>query len=135
MATTISRRSLIKAAPAGALVAVVPAEAMAASSTDASIEAAWQRRLAVNGDTPEEMRLGGIMDATEEEIRATVAKTPRRVMHKLWVALDHSVMTGDEVRACNAGDLAYFTGERDTSQDWNARLMLSAIRSLAEWEA
>lgn len=113
--------------------------AAALLSADAVLEAAWQRRLAaraeydelaVNGDTPAEKRLWAIMDAAEETIRATVATTPRGAMIQLWVALDHSIMTRDEDNACRDGDLLFFVGEHDRKQDWNARLILAALRSL-----
>lgn len=108
-------------------------------AADATILAAWQRRvdaraeyekIGVNGDTPAEKRLWGIIDQAEEEIRATIATSPEGVMIQLWIAVDHSIMTREEDDACTTGDILYFVGEHDRRQDWNTRLALAAIRSL-----
>jgi hypothetical protein len=134
-----SRRGFI-AGTAASVALTVPTLTLATPAPDAALEAAWNRRLearqeyeriGVNGDTPEEMRLWAIIDAAEDEMRATVAKTPRGTMLQLWVALAHSMTSAAEDVACNSCDLAYFVGENEASQEWDARLMIAAIRSLA----
>lgn len=141
MTHNISRRSLIKAAPVAALAVTLPATAIT-TGTDAVIEAAWQRRQATFaeynalGDEwgqdpmhPEEARLWGIIDGAEEVIRSTVTTTPRGVAIQLWTALCHSITDRVDDAAATRGDLAHFY-EIEQGQDWNARLVLAALRSL-----
>ena len=113
------------------------------NSPDTLIEQAWERRqaayagyhaLPVDADTQAEAPYWSVIDAAEETIRSTTARTLRGVTIQLWVALDHSQWDRDESRLIQGADLEALLA-RDTALDWNARLMLSALRSLAAMEA
>lgn len=149
-AHSLSRRNLLAASPVAALLATVPALAFA-QSPDAALEAAWQRRqeayAAYNAqpidhlplapgeiETPEEKRLWGIINESEEVIRSTVARTPRGVSIQLWCCLYHSVSGATDDAAITRGDLAVLSAD-ETALDWNVRLALSAQRSLIAMEA
>src|SRR5688500_112816 len=110
MNTNISPSSSVKAAPDASDVAIRSA-AVPATGSDAQLEAAWNRslearqeyeRIATNGDTLEEQRLWAIADAAEEEIRTATATTPQGAAIQLWIALDHTILTGEEADACYA---------------------------------
>ena len=142
-ATTITRRSLLAAAPVAAVAVAIPAAAYA--SEDAAILAAWDRRKAAyhainsNPDLepgePEEERYWAIVDEVEETIRAATAKTPLGVEVQLWMALYHSAsMNADGDAIVLRGDLeALATIERGL--DWNAKIILAAIRSVRSMAA
>lgn len=138
----MNRRNFIAFAPAVAVVAAAPAVAMAAAGPDHVIEAAWKARqtaffaygkLVTNGDTPEEKALWNKIDAAEEVIRSSVAKTPRGVSIQLWTALYHDIITREEEEAINAGNFEALEAQ-DSNLDWSARLVLAALRSLRQME-
>jgi hypothetical protein len=118
---------------------------------DALLEQAWTRwqdarqaynglpdpgRSDVDGDAieAEEARLWTVMDETEEAIRAAVATTKRGAAIQLWVALAHSIDTQGQDEAISRGDLTPILAT-EGDLDWNARLVVSALRSLAAAEA
>lgn len=142
--TTISasRRAVIGALAISPLIA---APAIAAPAGDATILAAWDRRVNAYAaylalpeerygfENPEEDRLWSIIDEAEETIRSTFATTPRGVMIQLWCGMYHSITRNDQDVALTAGDFAALEGA-DAHLDWNARLMLAALRSLKAME-
>jgi hypothetical protein len=143
-AHTISRRSLLKAAPAAAVILAAPAVAM--SDPDAAILAAWERREAAYtrynalpihegpGDySPEEQAEWAIIDAAEDVIRNTVATTPQGAAIQLWTQLSHNVSQRDDEVATLRRDLSYFEAQGDML-DWTERLTVAALRSLASME-
>ena len=111
--------------------------------TDAAIQAAWDRRAAayeaynllpydeaVGEYTPEEAAQWAIIDEAEKVIRSTVATSPIGVAIQLWTSLAHSLGTRDDEAATLRRDLQYFD-EREIELDWTDRLVIAAIRSLA----
>jgi hypothetical protein len=138
-----NRRSLLAAIGAGPMMLAAPA-AMSADAPDAVIERAFERRQIayaayndlpdrgeplVDGFGPGERELWTIINEAEHVIRTTVATTPRGVMLQLWCAMYHSVSGQEDDAALTRGDFAAV--ERlDNGLDWNARLMLAALRSL-----
>ncbi|WP_260598879.1 hypothetical protein [Sphingomonas endolithica] len=116
---------------------------------DAAIEAAWACREqayaaynalpdnngpVVNGYGPSEREMWAIIDEAEETIRAAVATTARGAMLQLWCAMYNSVSGREDDEAVTQGDFAAID-RKDSGLDWNARLMLAAIRSLQAMEA
>jgi len=140
-----NRRSLLASIPAAALAVTIPATALAANESDATIKAAWAQWLQTRADynaapVPEddaqhkaqlieEQRQWAIMDEAEETIRATAATTPQGAQIQLWVALIHSVTTREEEEAVLRRDLSAIAAF-DHELDWHARLIVAAIRSL-----
>lgn len=141
-----TRRSLLAAGPAIALLPTIPGTLKA--DPDAVLEAAWNRwrdaRATYNAapfandvEDPaqhdaavaEENRLWAIMDEAEETIRATPAKTPRGAQIQLWIALVGSIDTREQDEALTRGDLAAILATEDRL-DWNARLIVAALHSL-----
>lgn len=143
---TATRRAILAAVPATAAIAAVPA--VAASNPDAIILAAWERRnsaLARNADLPidveksEEGRtqtsaIWSEIDAAEEVIRASTARTAEGVAVQLWVAMAHSVIDRESDVAMARRDLEYMV-RHEGDMEWHERLVLSALRSLEAMEA
>lgn len=145
MAVEHSRRVLLGGAGLALMTGALPVLAAPPSATrDIEIEAAWQRRVqayaefqslpddaepVVDGYRPGERELWDVIDAAEEVIRSRVAKTPRGAMIQLWCAMYHSVTSSDDEDAVTRGDFAALD-RAEGSLDWNARLMLAAVRSL-----
>ena len=144
--TTTTRRRLLAAAPIAAISVALPTSALAtvsADNPDAALEQAWDRRRAamrVYNALPygedetgrmsaEEARMWGIVDESEEFIRATPARTPRGAEIQLWASLAHSITSRGDDDAINRADLAHFVA-KDRDLDWNVRLTLAALRSL-----
>lgn len=114
-----------------------------APAPDAAILTAWQRHMEARarydalpfsevpgeGYTPEELAEWDEMDAAEAIVHNTVATTTKGVEVKLWLALGHTLTDREEDKAARDGNLAFFDAQDDRF-DWNARLILSAIRSL-----
>lgn len=119
-----------------------------ATNPDQAILDAWERReeayrvYGAMGDhevgrsqmSPAEKRLWEIIDGGDEFIRSAVASTPRGVSIQLWVALYHSVTGRDDDAAISHGDLEQLT-ELEDRLDFNARMILAALRSLRAIEA
>lgn len=138
-----TRRAFVAAIPAAAVAVAIPASAIIANSADASILAAWNRRIEAfriynalpyseDGGktyTPEEAAQWAIIDSAEEVIRSTPAKTPQGAAIQLWTALGHGITSRDDEAATRRRDLAYFEA-KDGELDWTDRLTLAAIRSL-----
>jgi hypothetical protein len=80
-------------------------------------------------DTPEEAAAIAAMDAAEEEVRGSLASTPKGVEAKLWLALRAKELAFADSAAAVAGDLAYFVA-KESSFDWPIRMLISAIVSL-----
>ena len=138
--TNTTRRALLKAAPLATIAIAIPA--VAATSDDSAIIDAWHTRKAAfarynalpyadnDADmTPEEKAEWAIIDRAEETIRASVAKTPRGAAVQLWVAFQHCLTQRADDEAAQSANLAYFTD--DSRFDWNEKLVLAALRSLA----
>lgn len=134
-----TRRNLLVAAPAAAALVAVPAMA---TGHDAEIIEAWRTRKAAYARynvlpyadddstyTPDEAACWAIIDQAEETIRSAVARTPRGAAAQLWVALQHSLTQRADDEAAQSANLAYFTD--DSRFDWNEKLILAALRSLA----
>lgn len=79
--------------------------------------------------TPAEQAQWDEMDAAEAIVHKAIASTPKGVELKLWLALGHTLTSREDDKAARDGNLAYFDAQ-DDHFDWNARLILSAIRSL-----
>lgn len=140
MAST-TRRACLGASAAVAIAATVPASATAGE--DAALIEAWERRKAAylefnahpligegtdEGEREEE-RLWAIIDEAEAFIRQTTAKTPQGIEVQLWMALYHSVSlthNGDSIVL--RGDFAAVE-QIENTLDWNARIIVAAIRS------
>jgi len=108
---------------------------------DAELVAAWERRKAAfacynalpfadepGGDEEAEKGLWAIIDAAEEVIYQTPAKTPDGVSFKLLASLGHTFTDKKHSDAANVGDLLALVVE--DGLDWNEKLILSALRSL-----
>lgn len=149
MQTNTTRRALLKAAPAVAVMATIPVTAaLAAQPADIAIVEAWNRRVEAfkvynalpfsevveEAYTPEERAQWAIIDGAEDVIRSTVAKTPEGVSIQLWTQLSHNVRSRDDEAATQRRDLAYFEA-KDDALDWTERLTIAAIRSLQTQEA
>ncbi len=126
------------------LVAALPSQ-----SGDAVIISAWKRRQdsyaafialpiydgpVAAGYAPGERELWDIIDEAEEEIRSITATTPHGATIQLWCAMYHSITDRKGSDAVNRGDFAALD-RMDGTLDWNARLMLAALRSLQSMEA
>jgi hypothetical protein len=147
----VTRRAVLKAAPAVAIAAAIPATAPAsAKGADAAILQAWatwqaghREMRALQGDLPaehgsaysvEENRLWAIIDAAVERIRATTARSPRDVAIQLCIALCHTLTTDGAELALIEGNTTAIH-RTDAEQDWETRLTLAALRSLEAMEA
>lgn len=136
-----TRRAFLGATAVAAIAATIPASA--AAGEDAAIIEAWERRKAAylefnahpligTGDLvgdQEEERLWAIIDEAEAFIRQTTAKTPQGIEVQLWMALYHSVSlthNGDSIVL--RGDLPAVE-QIESGLDWNARIIVAAIRS------
>lgn len=141
-----TRRALLKMGTAVASFAGIPALAQGATFTDpdAALSKAWDRRQrayavynaippndTLDGPsmTPEEIRLWEIIDTAEEVIQSTTARTPHGASIQLWCALHYSILRREDDDAVTRGDLAAID-RHDSELDWNARLVLAALRSL-----
>lgn len=115
-----------------------------AAKDDTAILAAWGRyreaKMAYNAlpfdegpvmgsYTPAELEQINIMDAAENELQTSTAATPEGTEPLLWLALLHMVDRNEDDTAACSGNLRYFL-EKETSFDWEVRLILTAIRSL-----
>ena len=111
---------------------------------DAAIIAAFERRAAAfqaacalpcdpatGGETEAQSVWWAVIDAAEEEIRATVATTPRGAEIQLWIAAAYVLNSADDEEACYRADLDYFEAQ-GKSRDWTDRLIIAALRSLRE---
>lgn len=149
--TKATRRVAIGAIGSLAATAIIARHAAASSVTngDVAIEAAFKRRRdaytafkalperngpVIEGYGPHERELWEVIDTAEHIIRTTTATTPRGVMLQLWCAMYHSVSGREDDEAIHAGDFAA-VDRLDNDLDWNARLMLAALRSLQAMEA
>jgi hypothetical protein len=114
------------------------------TNPDAAIIAAFERRAAAfhaaralpddpatGGETDAQSPYWATIDAAEEEIRATVATTPRGAELQLWLAATYVFDTADDEPRCYAADLEYFEAQGN-KRDWTDRLMIAALRSLRE---
>ena len=148
-----TRRALLTGMSYAAGAAIVTGGIALASEAkgatpDAAIEAAWQRRVeayaiynalpadtgpVVGGYAPGEREQWHIIDDAEEVIRSSVATTPRGAMIQLWCAMFHSVTGREQDDALTRGDFAAID-RLDGNLDWNARLVLAALRSLQSME-
>lgn len=123
--------------------------ARAANNGDATIEAAFERRQqahaafnalptdnqpVIDGYGPGERVLLDIIEFAEEEIRQTVATTPRGVMLQLWCAMYSSITKSDAETALTRADFEVVE-QIDGKLEWNVRLVLAALRSLQAMEA
>ena len=144
-----TRRAILAAVIAAPALAATASTVWATTTPDAAIEAAWQRRQAAYvaynaippdyspdapSETPEEAKLWATVNESEDVIRSTTARTPRGAMLQLWCAMYHSVMNGDDDAALTRGDFAALD-RMDEKLEWNARLVLAALRSLQTIEA
>lgn len=142
--TSPTRRAIIGGVGLAAITcAALPTKAGSpTASPDYVIEAAWERRqtayaaFKVVDDLSEEQRLWAVVDTAEEIIRSTNALTPKGVLIQLWCALYHSTaaLSQEQDDAVTRGDLDAVDAE-DRALDWNARLMVAAMRSLKAMEA
>ncbi|WP_066807090.1 hypothetical protein [Sphingomonas asaccharolytica] len=142
--TSPSRRTIIGGVGLATVACVaLPTKAVSPTgSPDYAIEAAWERRqtayaaFKVVDDLAEEQRLWAVVDTAEEIIRSTNARTPKGVLIQLWCALYHSTaaLSQEQDDAVTRGDLDAVDAE-DRMLDWNARLMIAAMRSLKAMEA
>lgn len=110
------------------------------------VEQAWQRikdaRAGISAipdddigtETEAENNLWEVFDAAECAIRESETASRRHAEIKLWCAFLHSVNIARDESDVLAEDFDALSA-RDTSFDWNARLILSAIRSLRKPEA
>lgn len=143
---TTTRRSLLAAIPVGAALSTIPA--LAATTPDAAILNAWERRkaalLRINAMPPEdELDDSGMrsfrgqwaaVDRAEQIIRGKVAETPRGAMIQILVSLQHTFNDGQSDEAAQQGDIAYLVAN-EAQYDWPERMAISALRSLAAMEA
>lgn len=132
---TASRRAFLVGAPVAATIPLLPASAFN-QAADAVIERAWRRRVGAhvvfNNNTltkAGENYWFAVIDEAEEVIRSTTAVSARGAAIQLWVSLSHSIMDRVDDDAINREDLGHFAS-RDVDLDWEARLVLSALRSL-----
>ena len=98
-------------------------------------KAAWQRCEALPSSdiieaTAEEAECMAIVDAAEVIICNTIAATPRGIACQLWVSLDYSADAHDlgMADAIRREDIASVCAMAD-GLDWEARLMVAALRS------
>jgi hypothetical protein len=147
-----SRRDVMRAL-ATLSVASVPTMGMASAglmtatssqAEDAIINSAWKQRQdayaaynalpaydgpVAGGYALGERELWNVIDDAEEVIRSSTAATPRGAIIQLWCAMYHSITGRKDDDAVTRGDFAALD-RIDSDLDWNARLMLAAIRSL-----
>lgn len=149
MAPQHSRRALLGGAGLALVAGTLPVMAAQPQAVgDAQIEAAWQRRVqayaaynalpadagpVVNGFRPGESELWKVIDEAEEVIRSSIATTPRGAMLQLWCAMYHNITGREDDEALTRADFAALD-RADGKLDWNARLTLSALRSLQAME-
>ena len=135
---TPSRRAMLVSVGALAIAALPVPHAKASTLTgdDAALATAWREvvgyrqaldRVAWEGALYDEMIRP--LDLAEMRIRETPAVTPRGAAIKLWLALLHTVEQTVEIRAVEARDLPALL-RQDENLDWNARLIVSALRYL-----
>jgi len=136
MGAQISRRAILGAAPVLATAAAVNGCALMADG-DQSLFAAWTRRqrafAAMRSSGPEhEDDFWQIIDQAEGEIRAATASSPRGVAIQLTCALAHCELT-----AAQSAEVETKTARAidDSAMNWDARLIVSALRSLETMEA
>lgn len=140
-AHTPTRRDLFKAAPIAAAALAMPAGALAASTVDAQIVAAWERKVAAyrayNSTPVHNVDVDGadenfwpVIDQCDKIIHAATATTPLGVELQIWTGLQNSsAYTTEEERAILSRDLAYLEQHKQAF-DWDAQPMIAAIRSL-----
>jgi hypothetical protein len=81
--------------------------------------------------TEGETRLWAIIDAADVEVQATPATTPAGIASKLWIALVHCTQEWDIEQAAIHRNLTWCEAQGD-KLDWHVRLLVSALRDLAE---
>ena len=121
-----------------------PEGATTLTNPDAAIVAAFERRAAAfhaaralpcdpatGGETEAQSVYWATIDAAEEEIRATVATTPRGAELQLWLSATYVFNAAEDEAPCYRTDLEYFEAQGD-KRDWTDRLMIAALRSLRE---
>lgn len=146
-----SRRNFItgSASLAASITFPVAATASAKNGADGGIIRAWERRKAayftmnthpligtgdIAGNLAEE-RLWTAIDEAEEYIRTTPAETPHGIELQLWMALYHSTnLTHGEDNIVLRGDFQAIE-EIESDLDWNARIIVAAIRSTRSMRA
>lgn len=128
------------------LLADVNRLASGASPTDDEILAAWEARRDAyanlnslpNSDdhatTPEEASLWASIREAEEAIRSKAASSPAGVAAQLWSGLHTLTPDAWLEDACQSGNLASLIA-REHELDWNARMIVAALRSLKSMEA
>lgn len=123
---------------------IAPAKGALTSHHDAAIIAAWERRAAAFAElcgqpdpattgtgTDEQSALWAIIDKAEAEICNAIAITPRGAEIQLWTATTYLFDSAEDEPPCYRADLDYFT-EQGERRDWKDRLVIAALRSLAE---
>lgn len=101
------------------------------------MEQAWQKikaaraawHLATEDDEAAEQLHWQIVDSEEEVIRVTQGGTARSAEVKLWLSFLHSIRTRSEDANAIAEDVDALSAD-EGELDWNARLVLAAIRDL-----
>lgn len=114
-----------------------PISTIAPAIDDADILAAWQRmteaRAAIDAlgdnDVDRDNALWEAFGADEKVIQSATAATIPGAEIQLWCNMLHLVPAADDERAALRRDLDHFAAT-ETSHDWTARLVFSAIRSL-----
>jgi hypothetical protein len=136
-----TRRSFLAAAPVAAVALAVPAATLCATSGDAHIIAAWDRRVAAYrsynsppvpdvDDDGADANFWPVIDQCDTVIHAATAATPLGVEIQIWVGLHNSAAwRSAEENAFLARDLAYME-QNETSFDWDVLPVIAAIRSL-----
>lgn len=134
----MDRRSLLAAALASPVVIAAPVAAFTAAD-DAALISAWNERTdayrsyaALPSDSTYQHQhpLLARIDAAEEVIHGAIAKTPLGTEIQMWTAFSHVLSGSDEDDAAILRrDLAYFE-TKQPDLDWDAAIMVSAIRSL-----
>lgn len=100
-----------------------------------AISEAWQlltsahRVLRSLPGSADDRQLWQIIDPAEIAIQSGIATGPDDVVIQIKLALLHTLPIRDDEAVVLWGDVNSLS-DRDTEFDWNARLMLSALRSL-----
>lgn len=114
------------------------------TNPDAAILAAFERRAiafeatralpcdpVTGGESDEQSEQWAIIDAAEEEMRSTIATTPRGAELQIWLAATYVFDSDKDEPRCYTADLEYFEAQGN-KRDWTDRLMIAALRSLRE---
>lgn len=75
-----------------------------------------------------------IIDAAEEEMRTTVAVTPRGAELQMWLPLTYLFVDAEDEGPGYRAALEYFEALGD-QRDWTDRLIFAALRSLRAMQA